>query len=145
MFIPKKTKYKKQQKGRCFKKITQNNLSVYKKSGTLYLKAMSAGRITSKHLLTCRQAINKIIKKHGFLRIMLLADTPISKKPTEIRMGKGKGAVNLWVCRVKPGTTMFKIKMKKKKKKKKNKGIDALQRIQNKLPIDTKIIRRLKK
>ena len=93
--------------------------------------------MSSKHLLTCKQTINKIIKKYGFLRILICANTPISKKPAEIRMGKGKGAVNFWVCRVKPGTILFRIRIKPVYRLI---GVRAFRQIQNKLPINTKII-----
>lgn len=135
MFIPKRTKYKKQQKGRSFKKIKVNNLSIINQSGKLSLKALEAGRVSSKHLISCRQTINKVIKKYGKLNVLAFADTPISKKPIEIRMGKGKGSVDSWVCRVKPGAILFEINIAYKLL-----GIKALKLIQNKLPINTKII-----
>lgn len=135
MFIPKRTKYKKQQKGRSFKKIKVNNLSIINQSGKLSLKALEAGRVSSKHLISCRQTINKVIKKYGKLNVLAFADTPISKKPIEIRMGKGKGSVDSWICRVKPGAILFEINIAYKLL-----GIKALKLIQNKLPINTKII-----
>lgn len=138
MFIPKKTKFKKQQKGRSFKKISVNKTcatSIIKKSNKILLLALSAGRISSKHLLTCKQTINKTIKKYGTLSILTFADTPISKKPSEIRMGKGKRAVNEWVAKVKPGKILFEILITQKIL-----GIKALKSVQNKLPINTKII-----
>lgn len=135
MFIPKKTKYKKQQKGRSFKKIKTNKITPINKTGKIILKAISAGRISSKHLIACKQTINKIIKKYGQLNVIAFADTPISKKPLEIRMGKGKGGVDLWVCRAKPGTILFEINITYKLL-----GIKAMQLIQKKLPIKTKII-----
>lgn len=138
MFIPKKTKYKKQQKGRNFRKISINKNSannIIKKSNKIILLAVSAGRISSKHLITCRQTINKTIKKYGTLSVLTFANTPISKKPSEIRMGKGKGAVNEWVAKIKPGKILFEILVTQKIL-----GIKALKSVQNKLPISTKII-----
>lgn len=135
MFIPKKTKYKKQQKGKNFKKIKINSLTIINKSGKLFLKALEPGRLASTHLISCKQTINKVIKKQGLLNVLVFADTPISKKPTEIRMGKGKGAVNSWVARVKPGTVLFEITTAHKLL-----GLKALKLVQNKLPINTKII-----
>jgi large subunit ribosomal protein L16 len=138
MFIPKKTKFKKQQKGRSFKKISINKtcaINILKKSNKITLLALSAGRISSKHLVTCKQTINKVIKKYGTLFIPTFAHTPISKKPAEIRMGKGKGAVNEWVAKIKPGKILFEILVTQKPL-----GIKALKSVQNKLPINTKII-----
>lgn len=135
MFIPKKTKYRKQQKGRSFKKINISPNIKSNRSGKVILRALDAGRVSSKHIVTCRQTINKIIKKYGKLNINIFADTPISNKPTEIRMGKGKGAVKYWVSRVKPGTTLFEINTAFNVL-----AIKAFKLIQNKLPIKTKII-----
>ena len=136
MFIPKKTKYKKQQKGRNFKKVklTYKQLSTYTPTKIL-LRATSSGRVSSKNLIACKQTITKKIKKYGQLNVLAIADTPISKKPTEIRMGKGKGNVSSWVCRIKPGTVLFEISSSKKFLAK-----YALKLIQNKLPISTKIV-----
>lgn len=136
MLIPSKSKYKKQQKGRSFRKV---NLAFRNATmpnfDEISLRALSSGRLSSENLLACKQTINKIIKRYGYLIVNLSADTPVSKKPTEIRMGKGKGAVNSWVRKVKPGNILFQIITKYK-----SVGIRALKLVQNKLPIDTKII-----
>ena len=109
LFIPKKSKFKKQQKGRAFNKIS-NNLNFNKIEGDLGLKALSFGKITSKQLKAIRQLINKIIKKSGQLQMCAFPQTPITKKPKEIRMGKGKGNVDHWVLKVKPGFILCKIR-----------------------------------
>lgn len=135
MFIPKKTKFKKQQKGRSFNKIKVNLTTYFNNSGKVTLKALSAGRVSSKNIITCKQTINKIVKKYGKLTINIFADTPISNKPTEIRMGKGKGAVKYWVSKVKPGTILFEIDTVFNIL-----AIKAFKLVQNKLPIKTKIV-----
>lgn len=135
MFKPKKTKYTKEQKGKNFKKINTGQGILKQKRNQIYLKALSSGRVSEKNLLACKQTINKIIKKQGRLNIHIFANTPITKKPTEIRMGKGKGAIDSWVCRVKPGTILFEINVKFKII-----GFKAFKLIKNKLPIRTKII-----
>jgi large subunit ribosomal protein L16 len=135
MFIPKKTKFKKQQKGKAFNKIKSTDLCLQKNTNKITLKAISSGRLSSKHLLASRQTINKIIKKHGILNVCIFAHTPITKKPTEIRMGKGKGAVNLWISKIKTGTTLFEINVSIKML-----AIKALKLVQNKLPIKTRIL-----
>lgn len=137
MFIPKKTKFKKQRKGKSFLKIYKNTekQNIFKTPNKIYLKALSAGRISSQHLVTCKQTITKIIKKYGRLNINAFANTPITKKPLEIRMGKGKGNVDHWVYKIKPGKILFEIIITHKKL-----GIKAFKLAQNKLPINTKIL-----
>lgn len=137
MFIPKKTKFKKQRKGKTFLRIykkAENNI-FFKKPNKIILKALSAGRLSSQHLLTCKQTINKVIKKYGRLYINAFACTPITKKPLEIRMGKGKGNVDHWIYKVKPGKILFEIIINHEKI-----GLKAFKLIQNKLPIATKIL-----
>lgn len=135
MFTPKRTKFKKQQKGKLFNKIKTRITNIYTKRNQVVLKAITSGRIYSKQLVATRQTINKVIKKYGKLNVCVFADTPITKKPTEIRMGKGKGAVDSWVCKVKSGSILFKIDASLKIL-----AIKAFKLIQNKLPIRTKII-----
>lgn len=133
-FTPIQTKFKKQQKG---KKINTVN-SVFGlnklKFGIIGLKSKSSGRLTSKHLESIRQAITKIIKKSGRLIINIFPHTPITKKPVEVRMGKGKGNVNAWVAKVKTGVTICEIEISKF-----SLGIKALKLAQYRLPIKTKI------
>lgn len=135
MFTPKKTKFTKQHKGKSINKIVINNLQSRNKSNVIYLKATSSGRIYSNQLVACRQTINKILKKNGQLITHAFADTPITKKPTEIRMGKGKGAVNFWAYKAKAGSILFELNTSIKIL-----GVKALELIQNKLPISTKIV-----
>ncbi len=134
LFIPKNSKYKKQQKGRAFNKL--NSLThLYKLKGSVGLKALSFCRLTSKQLNSIHQSINKIVKKLGRIQMNVFPQTPISKKPKEIRMGKGKGSVDHWVSKVKPGTILCEIKTDFIPI-----GIKALKTAQIRLPVKTKII-----
>jgi len=109
LFIPKKYKFKKQQKGKSLNK-TLAPLSLNKlTTGLIGLKALSFGRITSKQLESVYKIITKSIKKSGRLILRIFPNTPITKKPIEIRMGKGKGNVDCWVARIKPGTLLCEI------------------------------------
>jgi large subunit ribosomal protein L16 len=104
---PSRSKYKKQQKGKSFNRI--NKLVTFNRLnfGILGLQAQEAGRITSKQIESIQQTINKIIKKSGKIVINAFPHTPITKKPLEIRMGKGKGNVDHYVVPVKPGRILF--------------------------------------
>lgn len=109
MFIPKSSKFKKQQKGKFFNRVSTVNFFDQLKFGSIGLKAMSFSRLTSKQLETIKKVITKQIKKTGQLIIHSFPNTPISHKPIEIRMGKGKGNVDHWVCKVKPGFILCEI------------------------------------
>ena len=94
LFTPKKTKFKKRQKGKRLNTIT-NVRSLFKLNfGNIALKSIESGHLTSKQINTIKQTVTKIIKKKGKLRINIFPNTPISKKPLEVRMGKGKGNVD---------------------------------------------------
>jgi len=109
MIRPKKTKFKKFRKGslRHSEKILflLNRLQ----EGTARLEALEFERVTAKQLESCRLAINKRIKKRAKLQINIFPDWPVTKKPTEVRMGKGKGSVYEWTCKLVPGTIIFEI------------------------------------
>ena len=134
-FIPKKTKFKKQQKGKKFNIISGINYLQDLKFGAVGLKSISSGRLTSKQIVTLKQSINKIIKKNGQVRINVFADVPISKKPLEIRMGKGKGAVDHWIAKIRVGTILCEIETSKIVV-----AVKALNSVKFKLPILTQII-----
>ncbi len=108
-FIPKKLKFKKHQKGHQFNRIKPpvllNNLS----NGTIALKALNFGRITSKQLESAYKIITKSIRKSGTVFIRVYTHTPVTKKPIEVRMGKGKGNVEGWVAKIRPGTLLFEL------------------------------------
>ena len=134
MLFPQKTKYRKQFKGRIHGSAKGN----YKLNfGSYGLKALQPERITSRQIESARKAITRYLKRAGRLWIRIFPDVPVSKKPAEVRMGKGKGAPEFWACRVKPGRIIFEVD-----------GIDeatariALYKASTKLPIKTKFIKR---
>ncbi len=104
--MPKRTKYRKQQKGRVRGKATRGNVVSYGEYG---LQAQEAAFITSNQIEAARVAMTRYIKRGGKVWIKIFPDKPITKKPAETRMGKGKGAVEYWVAVVKPGRVMFEI------------------------------------
>jgi len=112
LYIPVNSKYKKQQKGKSFRRISKKIDFFRLNSGIIGLKALSYGRITSKEIKTFRQLIQKFLKKQGRLKINIFPDTPITKKPLEVRMGKGKGAVNHWIFKIQPGMIIFEIQLR---------------------------------
>ena len=106
MLSPKKTKFRKQFKGRIHGNSKGNFTLNY---GSFGLKAMQAERITSRQIESARKTITRHLKRAGKMWIRLFPDVPVSKKPAEVRMGKGKGANEYWACRVKPGRIMFEV------------------------------------
>ena len=109
MFVPKKSKYKKQQKGKNFNRISiliKNSFKTYNK---FFLRSKESGRITSIQLKSLKQAINKIVKKNGRVIFFCFPQTPITVKPIEVRMGKGKGNVSAWISKIKVGQNICKI------------------------------------
>lgn len=109
LFLPKKYKHKKEHKGKAFNKL-HNNVNFFKlKFGNIGLKTISFSRITSKQFVTIRQQIKKVLKKRGKLKINAFSFTPITKKAIGVRMGKGKGNVNHWVFKIKPGFVLCEI------------------------------------
>jgi large subunit ribosomal protein L16 len=104
MLQPKRTKFRRQQKGR-IKGIAQRGHTIA--FGSFALKSLEPGRITSRQLEAARVAVTRAMKREGQVWIRIFPDKPITKKPAEVRMGKGKGAPEYWVAVVKPGTIMF--------------------------------------
>ncbi len=106
MLQPKRTKFRKQHKGR-------NNGLAYRGSvvsfGEFGLKATTRGRITARQIESARRAITRHVKRSGKLWIRVFPDKPITKKPLEVRMGKGKGSVEYWVAQIKPGSMLYEI------------------------------------
>ena len=107
LFIPKNNKNKKHQKGKAFNKIKQNRVSFY--YGQIGLKALSFSRITSKQLITLYMSIKKRLKKKGKILIRIFPQLSVTKKPIEVRMGKGKGPISFWVSKVSPGSVLCEI------------------------------------
>lgn len=104
MLQPKRTKYRKKQKGRV-KGIAQRGHTIA--FGSFGLKSMEPGWITSRQIEAARIAMTRAMKRQGQVWIRIFPDKPVTKKPAEVRMGKGKGAPEYWVAVVKPGTIMF--------------------------------------
>ena len=134
MLAPKRTKFRKAHKGRIHgnaKGGTTINFGAYG------LKALQPERITARQIEAARRAITRHIKRQGRVWIRIFPDVPVSQKPTEVRMGKGKGTPEYWACRVKPGRILFELD-----------GVDeslakrAFELGAAKLPISTKFITR---
>ena len=133
-FIPQKKKFKKYQKGKNFNKIVSVKDLDSLKFGFLGLKALKASRLSSKQLSALVKTIKKLIKKSGKLTLAVFPQNPITKKPIEVRMGKGKGNVNYWVANIKVGTVICEIESKYPQI-----AIKALNIAKIKLPFRTKI------
>ena len=103
---PKKVKWRRHHRGRRRGLSTKGSHVAF---GSYGMKTLDAGWITARQIESARIAIIRKIRKHGRMWIRLFPDKPITKKPAEVRMGKGKGAIDRWVCRVKPGTIMFEV------------------------------------
>jgi large subunit ribosomal protein L16 len=106
MLQPKRTTYRKQFKGRIHGTATSGAELTF---GAYGLKALEPERVTARQIEAARRAITREMKRAGRVWIRVFPDVPVSKKPTEVRMGKGKGSPELWVVRVKPGRIMFEI------------------------------------
>jgi large subunit ribosomal protein L16 len=106
MLQPKRTKFRKQHKGRN-NGMAQRGSSV--SFGEFGLKSTSRGRITARQIESARRTITRHVKRGGKLWIRIFPDKPITKKPLEVRMGKGKGSVEYWVAQIKPGTMLYEI------------------------------------
>ena len=132
--MPKRTKFRKQQKGRNRGKATRANVV---NEGEYGLQATTAGWIKSNQIEAARVAMTRFIKRGGKVWIKIFPDKPVTKKPAETRMGKGKGAPEYWVAVVKPGRVMFEIE-----------GVtedvarEALRLAAQKLPVQAKFIKR---
>lgn len=106
MLMPKRTKFRKMQKGRN-RGLAQNGNKV--SFGEFGLKATGRGRITSRQIEAARRAMTRHIKRGGKIWIRIFPDKPISKKPLEVRMGKGKGNVEYWVAEIQPGKMLYEM------------------------------------
>lgn len=135
MLQPKRTKFRKAHKGR-MKGNAKGGFEL--NFGSYGLKALEPERVTARQIEAARRAITRQMKRAGRVWIRIFPDLPVSKKPIEVRMGKGKGAPEFWACRVKPGRIMFEID-----------GVpdpvarEALRLGAAKLPIKTRIVARL--
>ncbi len=132
MLQPKRTKYRKMQKGRVRGNAQRGSTLAF---GTFGLKTLNAGRITNRQIESARVAMTRYMKREGQVWIRIFPDKPITSKPAEVRMGKGKGALDHYVAVVKPGRIMFEIE-----------GVpravanEALRLAAQKLPVLTKVV-----
>ena len=135
MLEPKKTKYRKHHRGN--RKGMAKGGS-YVAFGSYGLKATESGWITSRQIEACRISITRVVRKIGKMWIRIFPDKPITKKPLEVRQGKGKGNVEYWVCPIKPGKILYEME-----------GVDeelakeAFALASAKMPISTTFIRRV--
>ena len=106
MLQPKKTKYRKQMKGRNRGLATRGNKVSFGEYG---LKATTRGRLTSRQIEAARRALTRFIKRGGRVWIRVFPDKPVTKKPLEVRMGSGKGNVEYWVAQIKPGAVLYEM------------------------------------
>lgn len=106
MLAPKRTKYRKAQKGRIHGKAYRGSRLNF---GSYGLKALEAERITARQIEAARRAITRHMKRAGRVWIRVFPDLPVSSKPAEVRQGKGKGTPEYWACRIKPGRIMFEV------------------------------------
>lgn len=106
MLSPKRTKFRKQHKGRIHGNAKGGTSLNF---GSVGLKAMEPGRITARQIEAARRALVRRIRRQGKVWIRIFPDVPVSSKPAEVRMGKGKGSPEYWACRVKPGRIMFEM------------------------------------
>jgi len=135
MLAPKKTKFRKAFKGRIKGNAKGATTLTF---GSYGLKALSPGRVTARQIEASRRAITRHMRRSGRVWIRIFPDVPVTQKPAEVRQGKGKGSVEYWAARVKPGRIMFEID-----------GVPqdiakvALELAAAKLPVQTKIVTRL--
>ncbi|HPI37065.1 MAG TPA: 50S ribosomal protein L16 [Ignavibacteriaceae bacterium] len=134
MLMPKRVKYRKSQRGRMKGKATRGHYVAF---GEFGLKALEPHWITSRQIEACRVALSRKMKRDGKVWIRIFPDKPVSKKPLETRMGKGKGAPEFWVAVVKPGRILFEVSGVSKEI-----AQEALSLCSHKLPIKTKVVSR---
>src|SRR5215510_4942749 len=135
MMQPKRTKFRKQFKGRIHGKATSAQFLNYGEYG---LKALEPDRLTARQIEAARRAITRAMKRQGRVWIRVFPDIPVSKKPAEVRMGSGKGAPEFWAARVKPGRILFEVDGVTSATAREALGLAAA-----KLPILTKFVARL--
>jgi large subunit ribosomal protein L16 len=135
MLSPKRVKFRKQHKGRIHGLAKGGSELSF---GSFGLKALSPERVTARQIEAARRAITREMKRAGRLWIRIFPDVPVSDKPAEVRMGKGKGAPEFWVARVKPGRIMFEIGEVDEETARKAFALGAA-----KLPVKSKFVKRL--
>ena len=135
MLQPKKTKFRKQHKGRIHGLAKGGTTLNF---GSYGLKATQPGRITARQIEAARRAMTRHIKRAGKGWIRIFPDVPVSAKPTEVRMGKGKGSPEYWAARVKPGRIMFELDGVPEELAR-----SAFERAAAKLPVSTRFVQRI--
>lgn len=106
MLQPRKTKFRKQQKGRNRGVATRGNTVAF---GDFGLKSTARGRITARQIEAARRAMTRHVKRGGKIWIRIFPDVPVTSKPLEVRMGSGKGNVEYWIAQIKPGTMLYEM------------------------------------
>lgn len=134
MLMPKKVKYRKRQKGRIKGHAWRGSKVSFGRYG---LQALDPGWITARQIEAARVAITRHVKRGGKVWIRIFPDKPLTKKPAEVRMGKGKGSPEVWVARVKPGRMLFELEGVEPDVAK-----EAVRLAQHKLPIATRFLDR---
>ena len=134
MLQPTRTKYRKAHKGRIHGNASRANLMNY---GAYGLKALQPDRVISKQIEAARVALTRFMKRQGRVWTRIFPNIPVSKKPVEVRMGKGKGSPEYWVAVIKPGRILFEIDGLDF-----NEAQEAFRKCSNKLPIKAKIVPR---
>ncbi|OIN59057.1 50S ribosomal protein L16 [Arsenicibacter rosenii] len=132
MLQPRRTKFRKQQKGRVKGLATRGHQISF---GTFAIKSLEPGWITARQIEAARISVTRAMKREGQVWIRIFPDKPITKKPAEVRMGKGKGAPEYWVAVVKPGTILFEATGVPLET-----GMEALRLAAQKLPVRTKFV-----
>ena len=135
MLVPKKTKYRKQHKGRIHGVAKSGATLAF---GAFGMKALEPDRLTARQIEAARRAISRHMKRQGKVWIRIFPDVPVSKKPLEVRMGSGKGSPEFWAARVRPGRIMFELDGVSEQIAR-----EALELAAAKLPIKTKFIKRV--
>ena len=134
MLSPKRSKYRKQHKGRVKNSPVESTLHF----GSFGLKALEPARVTARQIEAARRAMTRHIRRQGRVWICIFPDVPVSTKPAEVRMGKGKGSPEYWMCRIRPGRILFEME-----------GVPleiaqrAFELADHKLPLKTRFIKRL--
>ena len=134
MLQPKRTKYRKQMKGKNRGLASQGNKVSFGEYG---LKATDRGRITARQIEAARKALTRHIRRGGKIWIRIFPDKPITKKPLEVRQGKGKGNVEYWVAQIQPGRILYEMSCVDE-----NLAKEALKLAASKLPVSTKFVTR---
>jgi large subunit ribosomal protein L16 len=134
MLQPRRTKFRKQHKGRNRGVASRGNTVAF---GDFALRATGRGRINARQIEAARRAMTRHVKRGGKIWIRIFPDVPITKKPIEVRMGKGKGNVEYWVARIKPGTVLYEMEGVSEEIAR-----EAFRRAASKLPLQTQFVTR---